>query len=158
MGKMQGRAALVLGTMLLVLPFLTLPSKAKPCRGDIRHIIACLNQRVGELESKLNSKAEPGPPGPQGEKGDKGDPGPIGETGPAGPAGPPGAIGSKGEKGDPGAGPIAGASSEGPADSQEPSITGATTDSREPIEVPLLTRAQCEESNKQWNDSANICD
>jgi hypothetical protein len=152
---MKHRVVTLLGATLLVLPLITVTAEAKPCRGDLKRVIVCLNQRIADLEAKLNTKAEPGPAGPKGDKGDKGDPGPVGAAGPAGPPGPAGPKGDKGDKGDPGE--AAAASMETPHASQEPASTGSTAEADESIGLQPLTRAECEAASKQWDENGNVC-
>jgi len=157
-------------------------AQAKACGGDLRHQLACLNQRIQDLEAKARVSAEPGPvgppglAGPSGPKGDKGDAGPVGQMGSPGPVGPPG---PKGDKGDPG--PIGQMGPPGPpgpkgekGDQGEPgqAVEATPQMSAEPTAtetVPTpgaegnlspqpLTRAECGQANRNWNENTNACD
>jgi hypothetical protein len=157
-------------------------AQAKTCGGDLRHQLACLNQRIQDLEAKARVSAEPGPigppglAGPSGPKGDKGDAGSVGQMGSPGPAGPPG---PKGDKGDPG--PIGQMGPPGPpgpkgekGDQGEPGQAAEATPqmSGEPtvtetipkpgaegsLSPQPLTRAECGQANRNWNENANACD
>lgn len=140
---------------LLAFGSTTLGAEKGPCQeGNLKEKVACLNKRLGDLESNsqpiTSTKAEPGPagpagpPGPKGEKGDKGD---KGDPGP------------KGEKGD--AEPQAGPGSQSP-NALEPAIPQAEAEpGSQPIEpsVPQpLTKADCEQAGKTWNENSNVCD
>lgn len=128
----------------------TLRAEKGPCQeGNLKQKVACLNKRLDDLESKSKAiapaKAEPGPAGPAGPpgpKGEKGDPGP------------------KGEKGDPG--PQAGPGSQSPASPLEPAIPQPEAEPgsqpSEPSVSQALTKADCEQAGKKWNDNANVCD
>jgi hypothetical protein len=122
-------------------------ANAAPCReGKLTERVACLSKRLGDLDSQVKTlpKGEPGPagpagpPGPKGEKGDKGDPGP------------------KGEKGD--TGPQAEPSSQVPAPELSTPQEEASSQSSAPAISQPLTKADCGEAGRQWNENANVCD
>ncbi len=69
--------------------------------------------------------------------------GPAGPVGPAGPKGDKGDPGPKGDKGDPGV-----AESSQPEQAPTDEVSGPQP----------LTRADCDEAGRQWNENAGVCD
>ena len=141
--------------------FGTMPVQAGkgPCQeGSINERLACVSKQLGKIQD-MAKQGPAGPVGPAGPKGDKGDPGAAGPVGPAGPKGDKGDPGPKGDKGDPG--PKGDKGDPGQAVSSQPD-----TSSSQPEQAPAdevsgpqpLTRADCDEAGRQWNENANVCD
>lgn len=133
----------ILAVILLAFGSATVRAEKGICQeGKMKERVACLSKRLGDLESKIEAtlespKAEPGlagPPGPKGEKGDKGD------------------------KGDPG--PQAGFGPQGPTPETSIPEQDAEPDSQlsAPASSQPLTKAECDQAGRQWNENANVCD
>jgi len=134
-GRWLGLAA----TAALVFGTIPVQAGKGPCQeGSIKERLACLSKQLGKMQDVAKGTAGPvGPAGPKGEKGDKGDKGDPG---------------AKGDKGDP-----------GQTVSSQPDATtsgneGASTTANEVSGPQPLTRADCDEAGRQWNESANVCD
>ena len=132
---MNGRWLGLVAAALFVFGTIPVQAGKGPCQeGSIKERLACLSKQLGKMQR--HGKAGTGRPRWSGrtqrEKGDKGDPGP------------------KGDKGDP-----------GQAVSSQPD-----TSSSQPEQAPAdevsgpqpLTRADCDEAGRQWNENANVCD
>jgi len=128
-------------------------ANAAPCReGKLTERVACLSKRLGNLESQVKTLP-------------KGEPGPAGPVGPAGPPGPKGEKGDKGDKGDPGpkgqkgdTGPQAEPSLQRPMPAPSTPQEEASSQPRAPAISQPLTKADCDEAGRQWNENANVCD
>ena len=123
--------------------FGTIPVQAGkgPCQeGSINERLACVSKQLGKIQD-MAKQGPAGPVGPAGPKGDKGDPGPKGDKGDPGP---------KGDKGDPGQA----VSSQSDTSSSQPEQAPAD----EVSGSQPLTRADCDEAGRKWNENANVCD
>ena len=129
---MNGRWLGLVAAGLLVFGTIPVQAGKGPCQeGSIKERLACLSKELGKMQG-MAKQGPAGPVGPAGPKGDKGD------------------LGAKGDKGDP-----------GEAVSSQPD-----TSSSQPEQAPAdevngpqpLTRADCDEAGRQWNENANVCD
>jgi len=143
---MKHAVVLILAATLLAFGSATVRAEKGICQeGKIKERVACLSKRIGDLESKIGATLES----------------PKAEPGPAGPAGAPGPKGEKGDKGDKGdPGPQAGFGPQGPT--PETSIPEREAEPGSQPSAPAgsqpLTKAECDQAGRQWNENANVCD
>ncbi len=132
---MNGRWLGLVGAALFVFGTIPVQADKGPCQeGSIKERLACFSKQLGKMQNmaKQGPAGPVGPAGPKGEKGDKGDPGP------------------KGDKGDPGQA----VSSQSDTSSSQPEQAPAD----EVSGSQPLTRADCDEAGRKWNENANVCD